>query len=142
MFQEVWLGPHLGFDAINCKARIYGDGQKKTSWISFRDVAKFAVASLKNSYAENKAIPLGGPEALSPLEVTKIFEEVKGKKMELEFVPLEALKAQYEAAQDPTQKTFTGLMIGYAEGTEIPMNEVLKNMPLKLQSVREYLKGL
>jgi uncharacterized protein YbjT (DUF2867 family) len=139
VFQEVWLGPHLGFDAINAKARIYGPGEKRNSWISFRDVAKFTVASLKNPYAENNVIPLGGPEALSPLEVVKIFEEVKGKKMELEFVPLEVLKAQYEAAQDPTQKTFAALMIAYAEGTEIPMKEVLEKMPAKLQSVREYL---
>lgn len=137
-FQEVWLGPHLGFDAANGKARIYGNGEKKSSWISFRDVAKFVLASLEHPYAENKVLPLGGPEALSPLEVVRIFEEVKGKKFELEFVPEEALQLQYQTAQDPTQQTFAALMLSYAWGNEIPMAEVLAKMPVELQSIKQF----
>jgi len=140
LFQEVWLGPHLGFDAANGKARIYGSGQNKSSWISFLDVEKFAFGALQHGYAANKTIPLGGPQALSPLEVVGIFEEVKGMKWELEFVPEAALQQQYESAVDPTQKTFVALMLGYAYGLEVPMTEVLENMPLQLQlqSVRQF----
>jgi len=41
---------------------------------------------------------------------------------------------------DPTQKTFVALMLGYAYGLEVPMTEVLENMPLQLQlqSVRQF----
>src|SRR5467141_1436325 len=42
-FTEVWLSPALGFDAANAKAQVYGAGQNKISWISFQDVARFAV---------------------------------------------------------------------------------------------------
>jgi uncharacterized protein YbjT (DUF2867 family) len=35
MFMEVWLGPHLGFDAKNARARIFGAGEKKISWVSY-----------------------------------------------------------------------------------------------------------
>ena len=40
-----------------------------SSSISFEDVAKFAIASLANLHARNTVIELGGPEALSPLDV-------------------------------------------------------------------------
>jgi uncharacterized protein YbjT (DUF2867 family) len=70
-FMEVWLSPHLGFDHPNGKATIYGSGNNKISWISLRDVAAFAVASLDNEAAKNAEIELGGPDALSPLDVVK-----------------------------------------------------------------------
>jgi len=75
-FMEVWLSPALGFDAANAKAQIYGSGENKISWISYKDVAKFAVASIDNPEARNAVIELGGPEALSPLEVVRAFEEL------------------------------------------------------------------
>src|SRR4029077_5530820 len=91
-FMEVWLSPALGFDAANATAQIYGSGENKISWISYRDVAKFAVASLDNPEARNAVIELGGPEALSPLEVVQIFERMKGRKFDVQHVPEEALK--------------------------------------------------
>ena len=70
----------MGFDYPNAKATIYGEGKNKISWIAIKDVASFAVASLDNPAAKNRIIELGGPEALSPLEVVNIFETTKGKK--------------------------------------------------------------
>ena len=43
-FTEVWLSSALGFDVGNGKARVYGEGSNKISWISFEDVARFAAA--------------------------------------------------------------------------------------------------
>ncbi len=142
LFQEVWLGPHLGFDAAKGNVRIYGTGEKQISWISYRDVGQFAVLSLENTAAENSVIPLGGPESLTPLEVVKIFEEISGKTFTVEHVPADALKSQYESAVDPVQRTFTGLMLGYTQGTVIGMQEVLQSMPVKLRSVRDYASSI
>jgi len=138
VFMEVWLGPHLGFDAVNSTATIYGAGTNKLSWIATKDVAAFAVASLENDSARNSIIDLGGPEALSPLEVVKLFEEQKGKKFQLQFVPEEALRAQKDSADDSLQKSFAALMLTYAGGAIVPMEETLKNFPLKLMSVKDY----
>src|SRR5437667_1898775 len=60
-FIEIWLSPHLGFDVQNAKARIYGSGQNKSSYISLHDVAEFAVQALTNPLARNAVIDLGGP---------------------------------------------------------------------------------
>ena len=58
-FMEVWLSPALGFDAENAKAQIYGSGENPVSWISFLDVAKFAVQCLDNPVAANATFELG-----------------------------------------------------------------------------------
>jgi len=137
-FMEVWLSPALGFDAANAKAQIYGSGENKISWVSYKDVAQFAVASLDNSEARNAVIELGGPEALSPLEVVEIFEEVGGRKFDVQHVPEEALEAQRESAGDPLQQSFAALMLFYARGSIIDMHETLRKFPLRLTTVRDY----
>ena len=48
-FMEVWLTPALGFDAANGKVRLYGDGSRPISWISFRDVARAAAAAVSRA---------------------------------------------------------------------------------------------
>jgi NADH dehydrogenase len=138
MFMEVWLSPAVGFDAANAKAAIYGAGDKPISWISLVDVAVIAVQCVDNPAAKNAVFEMGGPEALTPLDVVKVFELVTGKTFEVNFVPAEALKQQMEVATDPMQKSFSGLMLGYAAGDPIDMTELLKAMPVKLTTVREY----
>ena len=139
-FMKVWLSPILGFDYPNAKATIYGEGKTKTSWIAIKDVAAFAVASLDNPLAKNSMIELGGPDALSPLEVVKIFEETNGKRFELQFVPEEAIKAQREGAKDPLSESFAALMLGLANGSEIDMKKTLAVFPAQLVSINDYAK--
>lgn len=141
-FMEVWLSPAVGFDAANAKAVIYGDGTKPLSWITTRDVAAFAVASLENPAARNATLELGGPEALTPLQVVKIFEAAQGRKFDVQFVPADALKAQQIAATDPMQQSFAGLMRCVAAGDAIEMKEMLKTFPVKLMSVKEYVQQM
>jgi uncharacterized protein YbjT (DUF2867 family) len=137
-FMEVWLSPVLGFDYMNSKATIYGDGNKKISWIAIKDVASFAISSLDHTSAFNKTIHLGGPEAISPLDAVNIFEKAKGTKFELQYVPKEALEAQREAAQDDLNKSFATLMLGVVDGSEIDMKNTLNDFPIQLTSVDDY----
>jgi hypothetical protein len=74
-----------------------------------------------------------GPEALSPLEVVALFEKAGGKKFELQHVPVEALQAQKNAATDDLSKTFANLMLVYATGNEINMQQALKVFPGKIE---------
>ncbi len=141
-FMEVWLSPALGFDPANAKAQIYGDGHNKISWISFYDVARFAVAALDNPRARNATVKLGGPEALSPLEVVRVVEQSLGKPVVVQHVPEEALRAQYSAATDPLQQSFSALMLYYARGDVIDMTDTRRAFSIEqLKSVREYFQG-
>jgi uncharacterized protein YbjT (DUF2867 family) len=141
-FTEVWLSPALGFDALNGKAQIYGGGQNKISWISFQDVAQFAVSALDNPRTRNAVVELGGPEALSPLEVVRLAEQVTRKRFDVQHVPEEALRAQYSSATDPLQQSFAALMLLYAHGTTIDMTGTLPAFPGQhLRSVRDYFEA-
>jgi uncharacterized protein YbjT (DUF2867 family) len=139
-FMEIWLSPHLGFDAKNAKARIYGTGENKNSYISLGDVAEFAVQSLANPAARNAVIELGGPEALSQLEVVRIFEKLTGRKFELEFVPEEQLVGRKAAVTNPVERTFADLILCAARGDVIDMMNVSKKFSVALKSVRDYAK--
>jgi uncharacterized protein YbjT (DUF2867 family) len=138
-FMEVWLSPALGFDAANGTAQIYGDGQNKVSWISFQDVARFAVAALDNPRAVNVTVQLGGPDALSPLEVVQAVEQSTGSQVTVQHVPEAALRAQYDGATDSLQRSFAGLMLYCAGGDVIDMTEALRLFPVaRLRSVHDH----
>ncbi len=139
-FMEIWLTPFVGFDFINARAQVYGSGQNKISWISLEDVARFAVASLENPAARNAVIELGGPEALSPLQVVGIFEELSGRQFAVQHVPEGALQAQKAGATDPLQQSFAALMLRYAKGDAIDMQATLRAFPIRLTTVRDYAR--
>lgn len=137
-FMEVWLSSAVGFDGAAHTAAIYGAGDNKLSWISYADVAKYAVASLEHAAARNATLELGGPEALSPLEVVAIFEQVSGQPFTVTHVPVQALEAQQAAAADDMQASFTGLMRCYAAGDPIPMAATSATFGIAPLTVREF----
>jgi len=141
-FMESWLSPALGFDHTHAKVRIYGSGERKISWISFRDVAKFAVHALYSHLADNAIIKVGGPQQLSPKEVVKIFEDVQERTFNVEYVPVEALQKQKESATDPLEESFAGLMLQYAAGDRIDMREILQKIRVNMTSVKEYARQM
>ncbi len=137
-FMEVWLSPAVGFDAANAKVQLYGDGTNPISYISYLNVAEFAVASFENPSARNATLELGGPEAISQLGAVKIFEQVSGRKFDVQYVSEQALQSQLDAAMDPMQQSFSGLMLCVAQGDPIDMKKTLKAFPIKLASVKDY----
>lgn len=139
-FMEVWLSPLVGFDYPKRHATIYGDGERKISFISLGDVAEFAVRAAVSRDVVSGAIELGGPDAITPLEAVQIFEEVVAAPFVVQRVPDDALEAQFEAANDSLQKSFAGLMLDYAKGDEIPMADTLQRFPVALTSVRDYAR--
>lgn len=138
VFMEIWLGPHLGFDAANGRARVFGSGEKKVSWVSYRDVAALAIAAAESPEAENRTIEVGGPEALSHHDVIRIFEERSGRKFDVEHVPEEALRTMKANAKNPVEETFAGLMLFVGKGDEMDMRQTLARYPVRMTTVREY----
>lgn len=139
-FMEVWLSPALGFDYANGNATIYGSGEHAVSWISMFDVAQFVVRALVDGQAENQTVELGGPDALSPLEVVRVFEQAAGRSFAVQHVPVEALRAQRDSAADSLQRTFATLMLGVAAGDDIPMQDTLRKYGLSFTPVSEYAR--
>src|SRR5687767_5974769 len=97
-FMEVWLGPALGFDAANRTATLYGSGEGRISFIALADVAEFATRAARDPGAAGATFELGGPDAVSPNEAVRIFEEVANAPFAVQHVPVEALRARAAAA--------------------------------------------
>jgi uncharacterized protein YbjT (DUF2867 family) len=130
-FMEIWLSPAVGFDAAHAQAQIFGSGENRLSWISLRDVARAVV----EAPAEDAVVELGGPEALSQLEVVEIFEQETGRSFALQHVPAEALEAQAEGATDSLQQSFAALMLATTRVGPVPP------APGRLVSVREFARA-
>ena len=138
IFMEVWLSPALGFNYPEHAAQIPGDGTNPISYVSLKDVATFAVASVDNTAVKNKILEIGGPEAISPAQVIKEFEKISDHPFTVNYIPVAALKQQADEATDYWQKIFTNIMIFYANGDAMDMKPVLEIIPVKLHSVKDY----
>jgi uncharacterized protein YbjT (DUF2867 family) len=141
-FMDAWLSPMLGFDASNALVKIYGDGTKPISWIALDDVAEFAIQAIGSPAARNRTLELGGPDALSPLAVVRIFEEIGSREFEVQHLPADVLTAQLAGATDPKQRSFLGLMLAYAQGDAIDMTATLADLPVRLTDVRTHARGM
>lgn len=137
-FMEAWLSAAVGFDYAKGTVRVYGKGDNPISFVSYHDVARFAVASLENPAARDAVLPLGGPEALAPRKVVAIFEKALGRTLIVEAVPESLLATQQKEATDPMQRSFSGLMRAYAAGDAVDMKEMSKRFGIRLISVADY----
>ncbi len=88
MFMEIWFGPELGWNLSQGTGQFFGPGAARANYISIEDVAACGVAAVTEPKSDNQDIPLGGPEALSCVEVVKIFEQLSGRKFRIKKIPL------------------------------------------------------
>jgi NADH dehydrogenase len=139
-FWEIWCSPALGFDIAGGKARIFGAGEGQNSWISLFDVARAAIAALDNPAARNRVFTFGGPEPLSQLEIVRRVGAARGRELEIERVPAEALRAQIETSRDDLERSFAALMLITGEGGWVfDPSEVRSVLGLELASIDGFI---
>jgi uncharacterized protein YbjT (DUF2867 family) len=68
--------------------RVVGDGRRKHSFVAQQDVAAYTVAALDHPAARNQSITIGGPEPLSWWDVVSAFEQVLGRPVPMETIPI------------------------------------------------------
>ena len=136
-FMDVWLTPAVGFDPANGRATIYGGGTEPVSWIAVRDVAAFAVAAVDAQQASRATLEIGG-DPLTPMEVVGTFETTFHRRIELSFVPTDALESQEAGAADPMQRSFVALMRCLADGDAIEMGRARDLIGRPLVTVDAY----
>jgi uncharacterized protein YbjT (DUF2867 family) len=139
-FMDVWLTPAVGFDPANGTATIYGTGAEPISWIAIKDVAELAVRTTLDPEGAHCILELGGPDALTPLQVVRLYEARTGRTFSVTHIPDEALAAQQHAQSDGMQQSFVALMRCYAKGDPIDMGRTLRTFPVVLTSVAEHAR--
>jgi uncharacterized protein YbjT (DUF2867 family) len=99
---------------------VIGSGDQRVSWISALDVVTAIVACVDNPEARGQTIELGGPQAISPLEVVRLAESISGRQFKVEHVPAEVLEEQAREAARTDGAIFPSLMLVQSAGDEIP----------------------
>lgn len=139
VFMDVWLSSLLGWDFKAARATIFGAGTAPISWVSVSDVAEHAVRSIDDPRLANRDLPLGGPEALSPNQVVKIFEEVAGRRYTVKHIPRAML-----SLLAPAVALFNeGVASGMSLGAQTALGDVIdsplqRELALPLTTVQEY----
>lgn len=137
-FMESWFSPQLGFDVAAGRARIYGNGREPISWVARDDVAAFAAEAVDSEEARNATLEIGGPEAIAPLDAVALFESVAGRRIEVEKVDEEGLRARFAAARAPQERSLVALMLAYARGNTVPMEDMAERFGLELTPLRHW----
>lgn len=139
VFMEIWLSDKIGWNFATASATIFGAGTAPVSYISVADVAEHAVRSIDDPRLANRAVPLGGPDDLSPNQVLAIFEELAGRPYKAKRVPRPLL-----AIMSPVVALFDeGAASGMSLGAQCALGDVIdspvqRELALPLTSVREY----
>ena len=88
-YMEVWVAVVVGMPVLQGRPVILvGEGRRRHSFVSDRDVAAFAVAAVENPAARNEYLAMGGPEALSWRDVVETYERVLERSIPVEFVKM------------------------------------------------------
>ncbi|HEX6251026.1 MAG TPA: NmrA family NAD(P)-binding protein [Gemmatimonadaceae bacterium] len=138
LFMESWLGPMLFADPIAGTARIYGPGRQAIGYVSVADVAEVAVQVVTAPITESRTILFGGPEQITQREAVAIFSKAFGKELEIVEMPTDGLRAQWQSADDPFQKSFASLMFGIAEGWGAAPPPDPAEFPMRMTTVAEF----
>lgn len=86
-FMESWPGPVVGAPAAaGREVVLVGDGRRRHAFIAEHDVAQFAVAAVMNPAARNRSLAVGGPAAVSWLDVVQVYEEALGRTIAVRHV--------------------------------------------------------
>ena len=137
-FCEVWLSPDLDFVPRRGRETVRVLGDAAVSWISARDVARFAAAATEEGPLAGRVLPLGGPEALSPLQVIRLFEELGAPKAILQPVTKAQCEERLAAAKSPLEEAFAAAMLSCVAGQVVDPDPATALLPGRLATVRDH----
>ncbi|MCC5932057.1 MAG: SDR family oxidoreductase [Cyclobacteriaceae bacterium] len=128
---------------VKSEAGIIGTGQNKHSFICIDDVAAFHAIAVDLPEVKNSIMNLGGPEALSMLEVVQIFEKVLGKKLVVKHTPAVIMKLMSYVLKPFNPAASNIMALNYATAkteSHVIMEELTKQFGIRLTSAEEYLR--
>ncbi len=126
----------------NGKVGILGDGTTRRTYVCVGDVAEFLVKAVGHPKAQNAVFDIGGPEALSQIQVMKIYEKILGKPLKAQHTPAIVFRAGHAMLRlfSPAAANIMGLNYFAATmDSVIDMNETAEIFDVRLTSAEEFL---
>jgi uncharacterized protein YbjT (DUF2867 family) len=134
-FMELWVAMVVGMPALQDRpVTLVGEGRRRHSFVSNRDVAAFAVATLDNPAARNEYLAIGGPEALSWRDVIATYERVLGRQIPVEFV---AMGEPVPGLPDPMPQMMAGME---TYDSAIEMGETSRVFGVELTTLETFVR--
>jgi NADH dehydrogenase len=144
-FMDLWLSRRLGWDFPRRRARIIGRGDQAVSLVSAADVAAFCMRAATDAVIRQPVVPIGGPEAVMPLEVVRVAEQLTGSPFQVQRIPTGVIRAAAVLLKPvaPIPAALLALAAGTAAcGDRINMSATAPQWSIRLTSLREYLENL
>jgi NADH dehydrogenase len=134
-FMEVWVAIVVGMPALQGQpVTLVGEGRRRHSFISNRDVAAFAVAAVDHPAPRNAYLAIGGPEPLSWLDVVATYERVLGRPVPVEFV---AMGEPIPGLPGPMPEMLAGME---TYDSAIDMDEIARTFNVPMTSLETFVR--
>jgi NADH dehydrogenase len=130
-------------DIAQGRIGIIGDGKVRHSYIAVDDVATFIVKAVDEPSMLNQVIPLGGPAALSTLEVKKIFEKVLDRKLKIKRTPAFMMKLLGNLMGPFAPNAANIMRLNYIAATAesiIDSSALAEKLGIRLTTAEEFLR--
>jgi uncharacterized protein YbjT (DUF2867 family) len=133
-YMEIWAAVVVGMPALQDRPVILvGEGRRRHSFISNRDVAAFAVAAVDHPATRNRYLALGGPEPLSWRDVVATYERVLGRSISVEFVAM----GEPVPLPDPMPWILAGME---TYDSAIEMDEISRTFDVPLRRLETFVR--
>jgi uncharacterized protein YbjT (DUF2867 family) len=133
-YMEVWVAVVVGMPVSQGRpVTLVGEGRRRHSFISDRDVAAIAVAAVENPAARNAYLAMGGPEPLSWREVVETYERVLDRSIPVEFVAM----GEPMPLPDPMPSILAGME---TYDSVIEMEEIARSFDVPLTRLETFVR--
>jgi uncharacterized protein YbjT (DUF2867 family) len=134
-FMEVWVALVVGMPALQDRpVTLVGEGRRRHSFISARDVAAFAAAAVDSLEARNEYLAIGGPEPLTWLDVVATYERVLDRPVPVEFV---GMGEPVPGLPGPMPEMLAGME---TYDTAIEMDEIARTFDVSLTRLETFVR--
>jgi uncharacterized protein YbjT (DUF2867 family) len=134
-FMEMWPAMVVGMPALQGRPiTLLGEGRRRHSFVSNRDVAAFAVSAVDCPEARNQYLAVGGPEPLSWREVVATYERVLGRSIPVEFVEM---GEPVPGLPDPMPTLLAGMD---TYDSDVEMEEIARTFDVPLMRLETFVR--
>ena len=134
-FMEFWPAMVVGMPALQGRPVVLaGEGRRRHSFVSNRDVAAFVLAALENPAARNEHLAIGGPEPLTWLDVVATYGRVLDRSIPVEFV---AMREPVPGLPDPMPEMMAGME---TYDTALEMEETSRTFGVPLTTLETFVR--